>query len=361
MVGKVIREAIADRVSGIGVRLAAIVIALLGGGLLLGVAGYEPRAVYQGMALGALGSAYAVEQTVLKAIPLLLCAVGVSITFAAGVWNVGAEGQMAVGAIAASWLALASLNAPAYIVVPAILLLGAAGGAAWAAIPALLRTAFGMNEILPTLMLNYVGLLGVDYFVFGPWADPLAFTFPYSRAFPERARLPIAFGGVHAGVVLAVFAAAGVWWSLRHTRWGYEIRVMGASGRSARYAGIRVARNTVIAMALSGALAGLAGSVEVAGVLHRLQQGVSQGYGYAAIIVAWIARLNPIAVVAAAVLLAALLNGGFAMQTVGIPAGLAAILQALILGFLLVSDEVLDHMRRRRAIAFARTRLGREP
>ncbi|MDR5684430.1 MAG: ABC transporter permease [Armatimonadota bacterium] len=347
---------VGTRVEGVLLRAGAVLTAVVTGGLLVAATGHDPWFAYREMAVGALGSAYAVEQTVLKAIPLLLCALAVSLAFTAGLWNIGAEGQMAVGAIAATWLALASEHLSAAFVLPSLLFLGVLGGAAWATIPGLLRVLFGINEILATLMLNYVGLLLVDYLVFGAWADPAAFTFPYSRPFPTSAHLPAVFGDVHMGLLFALLSAGALWWVLRQTPWGYEVRVMGASARTSRYAGIPVIRNVVIVMALSGGLAGLAGAVEVAGALHRLQQGVSQGYGYVAIIVAWIARLHPLGVVAVAVLMAALLNGGLAIQATGVPAAIAAILQALILTFVLATERLVHRIRWRRAVAITRAR-----
>ncbi|MDR7554942.1 MAG: ABC transporter permease [Armatimonadota bacterium] len=343
------------------IRLGAALAALAAGAVVMRAAGYDPWMAYREMAAGALGSWYAVEQTLVKAIPLALSGLGVSLAFTMGLWNIGAEGQLAVGALAAGWLALGAPGLPAWAMVPGMVALGAAGGAAWAAIPGVLRAAVGMNEILSTLMLNYVGLLWVDYLVFGHWADPTAFSFPYSRRFPDSAQLPPLMGAVHLGAVLALAAAVGLWLLLRHTAWGYEIRLIGTSPRAARYRGAPVARNVVAVMALSGALAGLAGVAEVGGVVHRLQQGISQGYGYAAIIIAWLARLHPWAVVLVAVLIAALLNGGFVIQTTGVPAAIASMLQALLLTFVLASEYVVRRHRRRRAVAAARAGLRAGP
>lgn len=349
----------AARVEALAIRAGSALAALGAGALFMRVAGYDPWLAYREMAVGALGSWYAVEQTLVKAIPLVLTGLGVSLAFTVGLWNIGAEGQLAVGAIAASWLALGAPGLPAWVMLPGVVVLGAAGGAVWAAIPAVLRAAVGMSEIIGTLMLNYVGLLWVDYLVFGRWADPTAFSFPYSRRFPDSAQLPPVAGAVHFGAVLALAAAVGLWLLLRHTTWGYELRLIGTSPRAARYRGVPVARDTVVVMAASGALAGLAGVGEVAGVVHRLQQGLSPGYGYAAIIVAWLAQLHPWAVVVIAVLFAALLNGGFVIQTTGVPAALASMLQALLLTFVLASEYLVRRRRRRRAVAAARAGLPR--
>ena len=309
------------------------------------------------MFVGAFGTAYGIEQTLIRAIPLIMTGLGVSLAFTMGLWNIGAEGQLAVGALAASWLALAIPGLPRSVMLPGLVILGLAGGAAWALIPAVLRAWAGMNEIISTLMLNYVGLLWVDYLVFGSWADPSSFSFPYSRRFSESASLPTLGGDVHLGLVFAVIAAAGLAFLLGRTRWGYEIRAIGASQTAARYAGMPVRRNILIVMAASGALAGLAGMGEVAGVIHRIQQGLSPGYGFTAIIIAWVAQLHPWAVVGVAVLFAALLNGGFVIQTLGVPAAIAYMLQALILAFVLASEHLLRRVRRQRAVAATRAAL----
>ncbi|MDQ7859919.1 MAG: ABC transporter permease [Armatimonadota bacterium] len=341
-------------VEAVGVRAGSIVAAFAVGAVFLAATGHDPAHAYREMAVGAFGSSFAVEQTLVKAIPLALAGLGVALAFTMGLWNVGAEGQLAVGALAASWLALSAGGLPAAVVLPGLTLLGALGGAAWALVPAALRAYAGVNEIISTLMLNYVALLWVDYLVFGAWADPTAFSFPYSRRFPEAAHLPRLYGDVHAGALAALVAAAGLALLLGRTRWGYEIRTIGASQAAARYAGIPVRRRILLVMATSGALAGLAGAGEVSGVIHRIQQGLSPGYGFTAIIVAWVAQLRPWAVVLVAVLFAALLNGGFVLQTAGVPAAIAYMLQAMILTFVLAGEYLLRRLRRRRAVAAAR-------
>lgn len=337
----------------LGIRVGSVLAALAAGAVFLAASGYDPVRAYHEMLVGAFGSMFGIEQTLIKAIPLILTGLGVSLAFTMGLWNIGAEGQLAVGAIAASWLAL-TVPLPPALMVPGLVVLGLAGGAAWALIPGALRAALGMSEIISTLMLNYVALLGVDYLVFGSWADPTAFSFPYSRRFPDAAVFPALWGGVHVGLLFALAAAAGLAMVLGRSRWGYEIRAIGASLGAARYAGMPVRRNILLIMATSGALAGLAGAGEVAGVIHRIQQGLSPGYGYTAIIIAWVAQLNPWAVVAVGVLFAALLNGGFVIQTTGVPAAIAYMLQALILTFVLASEYLLRHIRRKRALAATR-------
>ncbi|MDR7417301.1 MAG: ABC transporter permease [Armatimonadota bacterium] len=345
-------------VEAVAVRGASLAAALTVGAVMLVATGHNPARAYGEMVVGAFGTAYGMEQTLVRAIPLILTGLGVSLGFTMGLWNIGAEGQLAVGALLASWLALSFPDLPRVVMLPGLVALGLAGGAGWALLPAVLRAWVGVSEIMSTLMLNYVALLWVDYLVFGAWADPTAFSFPYSRRFSESATLPALAGDVHMGLVFAVAAAAALAMLLDRTRWGYEVRAIGARLPAARYAGMPVRRNILVVMAASGALAGLAGMGEVTGVIHRIQQGLSPGYGFTAIIIAWVAQLHPWAVVGVAVLFAALLNGGFVIQTMGVPAAIAAMLQALILGFVLASEHLLRRVRRRRAVAATRATLA---
>jgi ABC-type uncharacterized transport system permease subunit len=324
-------------------RLAGVAGALALGALFLSVTGHNPGQAYADMLRGALGSDYALQQTVLKAIPLALAGLGVALAFHAGLWNIGAEGQLVMGAFLASWAAL-TMRWPAWALLPVMILLGLGGGALWALLPGTARAFFGTNEIITTLLLNYVALLWVDYLVFGPWADPSAFSFPYSRPFPDAARLPLLPGTqVHLGAVFVVLIAAALAFVLRRTTWGYEIRMSGRSPRTAAYAGMPVTTNILIVMAASGALAGLAGMGEVSGVIGRIQEGISPGYGYSAIIIAWLGRLDPWGTVAVALGFAALINGGFALQTSGVPGAIASMLQALVLFSVLAGDFFLTH------------------
>src|SRR5947208_1799295 len=254
----------------VAIRGGAGMAALAVGAIFLAATGHDPWRAYREMMIGALGSPFAIEQTIIKAIPLMLTGLGVALAFTMGLWNIGAEGQLVAGALAASWLALTA-SLPTLVMLPGLILLGAAGGAAWAFIPAVLKTFVGVNEIISTLMLNYIALLWVDYMVFGSWADPTAFSFPYSRPFPPQAHFPVLLGDIHIGLVLALIAALLLAGLLQRTHWGYEIRTIGASLPAARYAGMRVRRNVLLVMAASGALGGLA---ERSGVLNLGVEGM---------------------------------------------------------------------------------------
>ncbi|MBA1335683.1 MAG: Nucleoside ABC transporter, permease protein 1 [Firmicutes bacterium] len=325
-------------------RILAVVLALVLGAAFLGVMGFSPMAIYRKMFGGAFGSKYGITETIVKTIPLMLAALGVSVAFRMKLWNIGAEGQLYMGCFAASWVALRFPGLPAYVMLPAMFMAGMLGGGLWALVPAVPRALFGTNETLSTLMLNYVAILWVDYLVFGPWKDPKGFNFPITPEFSEAAFLP-AFGNsrVHIGLVFGVLIAAVLYIVLKYTKWGYEIRVIGESREAAEYAGMKVIKNILLVMFLSGALAGLAGMAEVSGITHRLQSGISPGYGYSAIIIAWLSRLNPWGIIVVAFLFAGLLVGGYSVQTIGLSASIATMLQGMILFFVLASEFFTEY------------------
>lgn len=282
------------------------------------------------------------SETVVKAIPLTMAALGVSLAFRARLWNIGAEGQFYGGVLASTALALTFPNLPAPVIIPMMVAAGLLGGAVWGFLPGLLRAWLDVNEIISSLMLNYVALLLTDYFIFGPWRDPKGFNFPVTATFSDAAHLPILVDRtrIHFGLVFAIIAAGFVWLLVSRTRWGFELKVMGDNLKAARYAGINITRNIIIAFLLSGALAGLAGMSEVTGVAGRLQQNISPGYGYTAIIIAWLARLNPWAIILVAVLFGGLVSSGFTMQRVGVSSGLVTLLQGIVL-FCVLGGESL--------------------
>ncbi len=329
----------------VAVPVASVALALLFCAVFLALTGRHPLELYMAMAEGALGSAYGLTETTVKAIPLMLCGLGIALAFRMQLWNIGAEGQLYLGALAATWLPLTFPGLPAIVMLPAMVVLGMAAGALWALGPAYLRVKWRVNEIITTLMLNYVGILLVNYFVYGPWRDPKGFNFPLTAQFPPAALLPT-FGDtrIHAGLVLALALVALFLVIFRNSRWGYEIKVIGASERAARYAGMDIKRNMFLVMALSGAICGLAGMAEVSGIAGRLQPGLSPGYGYTAIIVAWLARLNPVAIVLVAGLFGVLQVGGYIVQTHGVPASVAAMIQGAIL-FFVIGGEMFTGYR----------------
>jgi ABC-type uncharacterized transport system permease subunit len=294
---------------------------------------------------GAFGSGYGLSETVVKAIPLMITGLAVSLAFRMKLWNIGAEGQFFMGAFAASGIALAFPDWPAYLLLPAMLIAGFVMGGIWGLVPAIPRAYFKVNETISTLLLNYVAILWVDFLVFGPWRDPHGFNFPYSTPFSPGATLP-SFGHtrIHWGLFVGLAIAVIFYFVLKYTKWGYEIRVCGESPKAAGYAGMNFAKNILLVMFISGGVAGIAGMTEVSGITQRLQQGISPGYGYTAIIVAWLGRLNPWAIIVVSFLLGGLLVGGFSIQTSGFPAATVSMLQGAILFFVL-GGEILGQYR----------------
>jgi ABC-type uncharacterized transport system permease subunit len=335
---KVEKRLTPSRTASFLVPFISLLLALIFGGIILLAAGANPLTTYKAMFLGAFGSKYSLSETTVKAIPLMLCGLGVSIAFRMLFWNIGAEGQLAVGGIAAAGVALfGAERLPAALLLPAMFVAGFAAGALWGLIPALLKAFIRVNEIITTLMMNYIAILWVEYLFYGPWKDPAGYGFPGTAQFTEAAWLPRLPGTrVHLGLAFAIVAAIFIWLVLGRTKWGYEIRVIGENPRAATYAGISLIRNIILVMVLSGGLAGLAGMAEVSGIAHRLQKGLTVGYGYTAIIVAWLGKLNPWGVLLVAILLAGLLVGGDQIQiTMQLPAAVALILQGAILFFML--------------------------
>jgi len=314
--------------------LVALLLAFLVGALVFRLVGADPLQAYWTVFSGAFGSSYALEETLIKTSPLLLIALGLGLAYRVRLWNIGGEGQFYLGAVAATGAALFVFpDMPAWGLLPAVALAGFLGGALWALIPGLLRALWGVNEITTTLMLNYVAILLAEYLVHGPWKNPRGYGFPGTAQLPPAAWLPsLGETRVHAGLLLGLAGAALFWSLLRWTTWGHEIRVLGQSTHAARYAGIDVRRTMLLVMLLSGGFAGLAGMAELTGVAHQLQRNFSPGYGYTAIIVAWLAGLNPWAMIPAAVLFAGLIVGGDQLQMrLGLPGGVAPMIQGTVL------------------------------
>ncbi len=317
--------------SAIRVIIGAIATFVIGA-LLLVVTGHNPVLAFSAMFRGAFGSIAAFASTIDKAVPIGLCAIGISLAYRGGLWNIGAEGQLYFGAFAAAGFGLSlPENLPHALGIAGVVACGLAGGAAWAAIAAAAKVWLRVNEVLSTLMLNYVAILWVDYLVSGPWADPVTFSFPYSPELPASARLPAPIAGIDLGAVITLLAAAALYAVDRGMRWGYELRVSGDAPQAAAYGGIRASAVTASALVAAGALAGLAGAIEVAGTTGRLQSGLSPGYGFIGILVAWLARSSPLGIIAGSVVYAGLLNGGFSLQVSGVPSAIGTVLQAVLL------------------------------
>jgi simple sugar transport system permease protein len=332
------------------VSLGAVVLALLIGAVVLLLAGGDPLRAYGHIAKASFGSLGVFSDTIVKATPLILVGLACSIAFRMRLWNIGAEGQFFMGAFAASAIVLIPVlpaDAPRWQFILLMMLAGMAGGAAWGFIPGFLKARFNVNEIISTLMMNYIAVAWNNYFIFAIWTEG---GFQMSPMFPRNAWLPrladyakeiTLFRGLttHGGLVIALIAAAVVWFILFRSQWGYEIRLIGDNPRAARYAGINIARHTILVMMVSGALAGLAGMSEIGGVVHRLQGAISPGYGFTGIIVAWLAKLNPIAVVVVSILFGALILAGREIQ----PSGVPKMIQGIILVCLIASDFLIRY------------------
>jgi simple sugar transport system permease protein len=290
-----------------------------------------------------LTALWSVEQMLVKASPLMLIGAGLAVAYRANVWNIGAEGQLTAGAVlAGSVPVLLGWQSPPTLVV--MLALGILGGMAWASIPAWLRNRFGANEILTSLMLVYVAQLLLDYLVRGPWRDPQGFNFPKSVTFEGWQLLPYLTPGVHLGVLLSVLIALGLAFVMTKTIKGFEIEVTGQSARAARFAGFSEKRTVMFCMLLAGGLAGLAGAFEIMSVVGQLQPQISPGYGFAAIIVAFLGRLNPVGVIFAALLLALSYIGGEAVQTaLQIPDKITRVIQGILLFYILACDTLINY------------------
>ena len=314
--------------------LAAVVIALVCAAVVLALLGASPARALSALASGAFGDGLAVENTMVRMAPLALIGLGVSVAFRCGVWNIGGEGQLYLGALAATALATRVLpDAPALVLIPAVLGGGVLSGALWAAIAALLKTQRGVSEVLSTILLNFVAVLGVAWAVHGPLQE-LAASYPQSDPLPAAARLAIlpGFLRIHSGLILALLLPCAVWILLFRTAAGLRLRAVGSSPDAARYAGVEPPRETVRVLLLSGGLAGLAGAIEIAGVTGRLFENLSPGYGFTAIAVALLARLHPIGVLPAALFFAALASGSGSMQRVaGVPSVTVQIIEGLVI------------------------------
>jgi len=322
------------------------------GACIFAVLGVNPLTAYGVMLKGAFGSFFHFSEVIVRAIPLMLTGLAVALAATMLLWNIGCEGQLVWGGICAAGAGLfLAPHLPPSLVLPVTIAAGAAGGALWALIPGVLKAYLAVNEILSSLLLNYIAIIVMEHLYFGPWRNPEGYGFPGTAQLAESARIPHFFGTrIHLGLVLAIILAVVLFAALRYTRWGYRVRAIGLNQRAARYAGFKIKGQIIGVMLLSGALAGLAGMAEVSGIHFRLQQGLAVGYGYDGIIVAWLARLNPLAVPLVALLLGTLIVGGEQLQAVlHLPASISMVLEAVLLFGLLLSE------------ALARYRLVRGP
>jgi ABC-type uncharacterized transport system permease subunit len=323
--------------------LALLITVAIGMGIFVAL-GKDPVQGLQVFFWEPIKSSYAISELLLKATPLLLIAVGLAVCFRSNVWNIGAEGQYIVGAIAAGGVALmATPDTSGWIVVP-ILLAAIAGGMAWGGIVALLRDRFNANEILVSLMLVYVAVQLLQYMVYGPWKDPNGYNFPQTKTFETATQIPKLMSGsrVTIGLLLALAGAGGMWVYLYRTRAGFAQQVGGMAPAAARYAGFSARKGLWTALLISGGFAGLAGGLEVAGPIGQLTPYVPAGYGFAAIIVAFVGRLHPVGAVLSALLMSMFYIGGeLAQSRMGLPKSITGVFQGLLLFSLLACDMLI--------------------
>ena len=332
-----------------GSPVLALAVTVLVGVLLFVALGKDPVAGLRVFFWDPIKSTYGLGELTVKATPLLLIALGLAVCFRSNVWNIGAEGQYVLGAIAASGVALmAEKGSSSWIVLP-ILLAGVLGGMFWAGITAWLRDRFNANEILVSLMLVYVAVMLLSFMVSGPWKDPQGYNFPQSRTFDAATRIPRLFAGsrVSIGIFIALAGVACVWVFLFRTRAGFAQQVGGLAPAAARYAGFSSRRSLWAALLVSGGMAGLAGALEVAGPIGQLTPYVPVGYGFAAIIVAYVGRLHPLGMVLSAVLMSMFYIGGeLAQSRLGMPRSLTGVFQGLLLFTLLACDTLVNYRMR---------------
>src|SRR5580704_16099972 len=325
--------------------LIAVTLTLVTMSALFALLGKNPATALAVYFLDPLTDAYSLQEMVVKASPLVMIGIGLSFCYIANVWNIGAEGQLLIGAVAGSWLAVKTQGTGVgYWVWPAMLMLGALGGALYALIPAICKVRFGASEILTSLMLVYAADLLLDYLVRGPWRDPAGFNFPTTAEFDPVATVPLLIEGgrLHLGAVIALVVVAAATVLLGKTIKGFEIRVVGAAPRAARFGGFNSNQLILLTFAISGALAGLAGIIEVAGPVGHLQPGISPGYGFTAIIVAFLGRLNPVGILIAGLFLALTFIGGEQAQiAMKIPLDVTKVFQGILLFYVLACDSLI--------------------
>lgn len=325
------------------IRVVAILLSLVFAGIVIRILGYNPLIVFPSMVEGALGSEIRLQQTILKAIPLIVTSLGILVAFKMKFWNIGGEGQIIMGALAAAYIALNVGPIPKPLMLLLMALAAMLVGGIWAFIPAFFKAKLGVNETIFTLMLNYIAIKFVTYLQYGPWKSPESQGFPKVATFEDYAVMPKLFG-IHIGWIIALILVALVYVFINHTKKGFEISVVGESTETARYAGMNISSIIIVSMLISGGLCGLTGMIQASAVEKTLSASLSGGYGFTAIITAWLAKLNAVAVLFVCIAFAILLQGGMYIQiSMQIPASVADMMQGIILFFVLGSEFFLQY------------------
>ena len=326
------------------IRAAAVLLSIIFAGMVIAFLGFDPVKVFSQIVNGSVGSQMRLNQTILKAIPLTITSMGILVAFKMKFWNIGGEGQIVMGAMGATYVALHfSPDMPSVFMLLAMALAAMVCGGAWAFIPAFFKARFGTNETIFTLMMNYIAIKWVTYLQFDLWKDPASSGFPRVAAFPANAVMPKLFG-VHIGWLLAVAAVVFIYIFINHTKKGYEITVIGESIETARYAGMNIKSIMITAMFISGGLCGLTGMVQASAVEKTLTYSLSANYGFTAIITTWLGRLSAPAIAVVCFVFAMLLQGGTYLQiALSVPAAVAEMIQGIILFFVLGSEFFIQY------------------
>lgn len=326
-----------------GIRMIAVVLSLVFSGITLIFFGLNPFQVFGAIIEGSLGTEMRIESTIVRAVPLTIASLGILVAFKMKFWNIGGEGQIVMGALAASFVALNFPDVPRPMLLIMMAVASIIAGGLWALIPAAFKAKMGTNETIFTLMMNYVAIKFVTYLQYGPWKDPNSAGFPKIPPFSENAILPSVFG-IHIGWIIAIACVVFVYFFMNHTKKGYEISVVGESIDTARYAGMNIPVIIMSAMFVSGGLCGLVGMIQASAIEKTLVFGISANYGFTAIITAWLARLNAIAVLFVCIAFAILMQGAAYIQlSMGVPSAVASIVQGVILFFVLGSEFFIQY------------------
>lgn len=330
------------------VLLGSLLAGLVAVGIIFALNGVNPVFAIYEIFRSSFGSWFGIKETIAKAIPLILIGSGLAVAYRAKFWNIGAESQLLLGAVFATWVGLnLGPSLPRVVIIPLMFLAAFVGGGLWGMIPAVFKIKFGINEVISTLMLNYVAAELVKYLVVGPWKGATKYGYPYTDDLPAQAILKLfAYSLSPFLIVLAILVALYLGYLVFRTRFGYEVRVIGENSDAARYAGINFFRTSVVMMAISGGVAGMAGAGELASIHHHLSypETISAGYGFTAIIVAWLGRLNPALTIVSGLFLAGIIVGGDAIQmSMGLPAATVNVFNGLILIFLIMGDFFLGN------------------
>jgi len=320
--------------------LAAFVLALIIYGFILMIAGFNPILAYSFMFNNVFLNPYGFSNTIIRSSAIMLSALGLAVAYKAGIFTIGSEGQIYVGAMMSTWTAFTFAFLPSPLLITLMIITSFIAGAFWAFIPGIMKALINANEVISTLMMNYIAILMVHYLVYGPWKDPRGYGFPITPIIPSSAMLPlIPYTNIHVMPIIGLFIGVILAYMMKYTKIGYEIRVFGDNPEAARYSGISSVKVILTAMIISGGLAGLGGMGEVAGFQHRLISNISPGYGYMAIIVVWLARLNPIATIISSILFGGMLVGADVLQTrFSLPISSIYTFEALVLMLVLIAD-----------------------